>query len=87
MTMTNIRLRKGESPTATVVDLDGLTLVFSYETIVAYCSPSEGWVVSENVWSKTTGKHINQETPRGVSRISYEEFSKRLDAVLHGGER
>lgn len=80
--MSDVRLSPGQSPTATTVSIGPLTLVFSYSTCVAFAVAGEGWCVSENVWSKTTGKHINQETPRGVDRVPHEEFSRRLDAVL-----
>jgi hypothetical protein len=34
---------------------------FSYETPVAYWSEAnQEWVLSENVWSPTTAKHLNQ---------------------------
>lgn len=77
-----------ESPTATIVYLDGLTLLFSYQTIVAFREAVGEWVVSENIWSRTTGKHIMAET--GVppaNRIPHEKFRAALDAVLTRNER
>jgi hypothetical protein len=78
----SLYLRRGESPAATTVTVGDLTLVFSYETVVAFEVSGYGWVVSENVWSKTTGKHINQEAPRGIERTSYERFKRALDYVV-----
>lgn len=77
------RLIDGRSPTAhTVYVGSALTLVFSYETCVAFAVAGAGWFVSENVWSPTTGKHLAQETPRGATRIPHSDFIARLDAVL-----
>jgi hypothetical protein len=81
-TQERIDLRRGESPTATIVTLGPITLVYSYSTVVAFAVAGEGWTASENVWSKTTGKHLNQEVPRGVERIPHAEFSDKLDAIL-----
>lgn len=78
-----VSVHKGESPTATTVRIGHIDLVFSYETIVAFAVPGYGWCVSENVWSKTTGKHLNQETPRPAhERLPHEEFKARLAIVL-----
>lgn len=77
-----VEIRRGDSPTATVLSLGPITLVFSYSTCVAFAVAGEGWCASENVWSQTTGKHLNQEVPRGVDRIPFADFSARLDAVL-----
>ena len=32
---------------------------FSYETIVAFREPGSTLIVSKNVWSRTTGKHLS----------------------------
>lgn len=82
--MTNIEMRQGESPTAHSIIVGPLILVFSYETCVAFAVSGEGWVVSENIWSKTTGKHLNQEVgfiPKS-QRIPNEEFRRRLGIIL-----
>ena len=43
------------------VELTNYTLFFSYETVVAYIDKyNDRLVVSENIWSKTTAKHINK---------------------------
>ena len=41
------------------LDLENITLWYSYETIIAYRDNQDGRVVSENCWSTTTGKHLN----------------------------
>jgi hypothetical protein len=43
----------------TSVDLGPYTFYFSYETCVAAFIPGMGLVVSQNVWSVTTGKHLS----------------------------
>ena len=79
----NVSLQRGKSPTAhsLVFGYGDLTIVFSYETPVAFRTDFDGWVVSENIWSVTTGKHLGQETPRGTQRVPHAEFAKRLDEV------
>lgn len=51
-----------------------MTLWFSYETLIAFRIGAEK-VVSENVWTKTTAKHLN-EIDRGdkASRVKHDVF-------------
>lgn len=69
----------------TQVNISDLTLWFSYETVVAYREPQGERVVSENVWSVTTGRHL-AEIDGGVKvnkdRLPHDEFQKRLTKVL-----
>jgi hypothetical protein len=78
----SVYLSQTPSPTAHVVRVGPLRFLFSYETVVAFRIGSDPWVVSENVWSKTTGKHINQTCGAGARRIPHEEFAQRLATVL-----
>lgn len=85
--MSDPRLSQGQSPTANTVHIGPLSLVFSYATLVAF-RDEDGWHVSQNVWSTTTGKHINQETPLTAERLDYDVFQehvkqlqKRLEAM------
>jgi hypothetical protein len=70
---------------ALAVQTGNLTLYYSYQTVIAFRSPEKGLVVSENVWSRTTGKHLNAISG---DRIEYSEFHKQLSEVLkfHGLE-
>jgi len=52
----------------------------SYDTCVAFSS-NEGLVVSENVWSATTGRHLNEIDPYKDRRVPHGEFSERLEAL------
>lgn len=81
--MTNVRIVRGVSPTLNTVYLGPLTLVFSYETVVAFHTAETGWVASENVWGNTTGKHINAATDMAPKdRTPRAEFVERLNVLL-----
>lgn len=65
------------------VELGGLTLYFSYRTVVAFRTSETGLVVSENVWSTTTGRHLNEiDDGDKKSRLPHAEFEQRLNEVL-----
>ena len=49
---------------------------FSYETLVAFSSAKHGLVVRENVWSNTTGKHLNWINRDKDSRVTEKVFSE-----------
>lgn len=78
----NVSVTDTPSPTARYVSVGALTLLVSYETIVGFqVGPAGPWVVSENVWSQTTGKHLNLVSVR-ADRIEHAEFVKRLARVM-----
>ena len=52
------------------MDINDISLWFSYETCVALMVNKKCFV-SENVWSKSTGKHINQIQGEMVSRDQF----------------
>ena len=54
---------------------------FSYETLVAFSSAKHGLVVRENVWSNTTGKHLNWINRDKDSRVTSEVFNQLLSEV------
>lgn len=76
----NVSIGKGNSPTLTYVEVGVLELAFSYTTVIAYRESWGPWIKSENVWSKTTGKHLN-EIP-GTERTPRAEFVDGLSEVL-----
>lgn len=80
--MTNVRLQSGTPSNVTRVSIGSMTLVFSYHTCVAFYDPRQGWVASENVWSATTGRHINQEIPSSGQRVPHERFEQLLERAL-----
>lgn len=65
-----------------MVEVGSLHLYFSYETIVAFRAPQTGFIVSENVWSKTTGKHLNWIDPYKSNRVKHTDFELILSKVL-----
>lgn len=65
-----------------LVEVGEIRLWYSYETIVAFAAPGYGKVVSENIWSKTTGKHLNWIDPYKDSRTPNEEFERLKREML-----
>lgn len=63
-------------------DRGQVTLYFSYKTLVAV----DG-LVSENIWSKTTGKLLNELEPDKKRRVKHEEVlkeaQKRLNQIFY----
>jgi hypothetical protein len=64
------------------VDLGDLRLYYSYETIVAYEDTKDGIVCSVNVWTVTTGKHLNWICPNKKLRVKNDDFNKMLEQAL-----
>lgn len=57
--------------------LGGVTLAYSYETLIGIqASPSADWVVRTNQWGPTTGKHLAH-----LDGGSPEAKADRLDTV------
>ena len=56
-----------------------LSIWFSYETPIAF-KLRDNFVVSENLWGSTTGKHLNQLQDKSY-RISRQEFLEQLSEV------
>lgn len=61
---------------------DGYRFWYSYTTIVAFQTPDTGMTISKNVWSTTTGKHLNLIEPDHSVRLDYDEFKKHLALAL-----
>lgn len=63
-----------------------MTLWFSYETCVAFQAQGRR-VVSQNVWSNTTGRHLSEIDGGGktakAERIPHGEFTERLEALMN----
>lgn len=63
-----------------------LELYFSYDTIVAFQERGQEIVASQNVWSSTTGRHLNEidggEKEERKDRVSHQEFRKALDEAM-----
>ena len=65
------------------VQINGLTLWFSYSTVVAFRDHTTNLqtVCSENVWSVTTGRHLNELSGK-KDRVERKEFEKWLETTL-----
>lgn len=68
-----------------VVFTENAVLHFSYETLISFKIGNNPLVISENCWSTTTGKHLNEidsdkskRVPRKDFMRLYEEQSKEL---------
>jgi len=58
----------------------GVTLWYSYDTVVAFRVSGQDKVVSENVWGTTTGKHLNWiDEGDKKNRLPYAEYKRLLN--------
>ena len=75
-------------PNFTVVTLGAaddreMWLAFSYETCIGFMRPSwKSWILRQNVWGPTTGKHINTLNPDKQDRWNEGEFRWMLRGLL-----
>ena len=61
--------------------IGNLSVYFSYKTPVAFSTPGR-FVIRENDWGSTTGKHLNWLESDKSKRISGVEFEEELKKVL-----
>ena len=79
-----------DRPNFTVVTLDGggnreLWLAFSYETCVGFMRPMwDKWIVRQNEWGPTTGKHMNLLNNNPKDRWNRKEFEWMLTGMVDG---
>lgn len=78
--MENIKIRKVMSNMheANIGELD---IYSSYDTVIAFRTPSGGLVIRQNDWSTTTGKHLNWINNDKSIRISGADFEKKLNEL------
>ena len=69
------------SHTLKVIFPNNFALYYSYDTIIAF-SDREGFVISENNWGTTTGKHMNFLDRDKKARLPREEFELKLQEML-----
>lgn len=65
----------------TEVQHKNILYYFSYSTLVGFDIDGETYV-SENVWSSTTGNHLNKIEPDKSKRLSNDEFNKKVEELL-----
>ena len=73
-----------DGPHAVTVTVGEVEIAFSYSTPVGFYSPATGWVISENLWGPTTGKHINA-LPGGsdkARRVARDDFDRLLSLAV-----
>lgn len=64
----------------TEVEINGNTILFSYQTPVAAFVPGRGALCTKTKYSRTTSKHINAAVERwGATRIDVEQ--SEIDAL------
>ena len=62
-------------------DVNKVIYYFSYKTLVAFEHVSTGLVIRENIWSRTTGKHLNWIDKDKSKRVNTETFFEKLDEL------
>lgn len=81
-----ISISRSMNDNLTEVNVGDVTLWFSYETIIAYRLPNGERVVSENVWSPTTNRHMNAidggSKRAKAARVPFQEFTRRVLAEV-----
>lgn len=64
------------------VTVGKLTIAFSYNTVIGFHA-GHGWVVRQNSWGPTTGKHLNAlDGGKPKDRLSGSDFENALDGAL-----
>lgn len=76
-----VDLEYGYNDNMTIVTIGDLKLYFSYRTVIAFEVDYEV-VISKNIWSNITGKHLNWIDSDHSKRISNEEFEAKLQNIL-----
>lgn len=77
-----IRLKRELNGKLTTVTAGSLTMYFSYETCIGFKKWADELVLSKNIWSSTTGKHLNHIDPDKEYRVDHGEFKKQLAKAL-----
>lgn len=73
----------GRGTNGTMVQINDLDLYFSYDTVVAFRAPGYGLKVSENIWSTSTGGHLNTiDGGDKGGRLEHEQFMKELSRLI-----
>lgn len=63
------------------VKIGGITLYYSYDTIIGFSTPNTNLCVTENIWGTTTGRHLNMISDK-KDRIPRKEFLEKLDNII-----
>lgn len=64
-------------------DVGPYTFWYSYKTLVAFRAPGHPRVVCENIWTVTTGKHLNMiDNGDKKSRVDYDTFQRLVKELI-----
>lgn len=67
---------------AILVEIGGVKLWFSYETVIAFQISSQSpLIVSQNQWGPTTGRHLDLIDNGKGKRLPRGEFERELDKL------
>lgn len=58
------------------VNFDNITVWFSYKTPIAFKIGNNERIIHKNIWSNTTGKHLNMIDNNLKARVGAEEFER-----------
>lgn len=67
----------------TTVEMEGVTLQFSYQTLIAFWTEKSGLVIRKNEWGKTTGKHLNTIN-KDIPRVDGDTFANLYEKHVLG---
>lgn len=76
-------LLKQLSPNFNELVIDNISIWFSYQTPVAIYSDS--LYISKNIWSPTTGKHLNVINPDRSLRVDHAEVLEEIRKAVNVG--
>ena len=74
-----IRIQRELNDKLTIVHVGARTLYFSYETLIAFEKHGELFI-SKNIWSNTTGRHLNwidDDKEFRMDNDKFMEFARR----------
>jgi hypothetical protein len=83
--MSLIRFAKVNRNTqAYVVDIGGVEIYISYETVIAIQSEATGRLRRDNNWGRTTGRHMNELGIKSWPIVSEEEMNTAIARAFAG---
>jgi hypothetical protein len=72
----------------TQVTVGRVQIAFSYETPIGFSVDWSPWILRENSWGPTTGKHLNYydggTAAAKAKRVSHDDFPHQLARALRG---
>ena len=82
---------RGNNNKAIYIDYMNVTFYMSYDTCIAFSSIPTGLVVHDNIWSTTTGAHLNAIDGGSIAdkakRVNSEEFAAKMTEMEQSQRR